>query len=139
MSIPPRNTGGTLSAEHFVISTGSTIAPPPLPRLSEAGYITSDDALSLKKLPKSLIVLGGGAVSSEFAQLFARFGVKVTLIQRSGHILRDFDEDAARELEKVFARDGIKMYHNTKLTDARHDNDEKVVAFLCDGSESGKS
>ena len=76
-----------LTAKHFVIATGSNVAPPPLPQLHEIGYITSDDALALKRLPKSLIVLGGGAVACEFAQFFARFGVKVTLIQRSEHIL----------------------------------------------------
>ncbi len=127
------STGGTLSAEHFVISTGSIVAPPPLLRLREVGYITSDDALSLKQLPQSILVLGGGAVAVEFAQFFARFGVKVTLIQRSGHVLRDFDQDGARELEKVFAREGIKLYHNTKLTEARREGDQKVVGFLCDG------
>ena len=60
----------------FVIATGSRVAPPPLPQLNEIGFITSDDAVALKKLPKSLIILGGGAIACEFAQFFARFGVK---------------------------------------------------------------
>ena len=83
-----------LTAAHFVIATGSSVAPSPLPQLDDVGFITSDDALALKRLPKSLIVLGGGAIACEFAQFFARFGVKVTLIQRSGHILKEFDADA---------------------------------------------
>jgi pyruvate/2-oxoglutarate dehydrogenase complex dihydrolipoamide dehydrogenase (E3) component len=126
-------TGEKLTARHFIISTGSTVAPPPLPQLSEAGYITSDDALSLKELPKSMIVLGGGAVAVEFAQFFARFDVEVTLVQRSGHILRDFDQDAAEELEKVLEREGIKLYHNTRLTDAQRTGASKSVSFLCAG------
>ena len=77
--------------------------------------ITSDDALALKRLPKSLIVLGGGAIACEFAQFFARFGVKVTLIQRSEHILKEFDTDAAMEIEKVFRREGIQVFTGTKL------------------------
>jgi len=108
-----------LTAAHFVIATGSTVAPPPLPQLRETGYITSDDAVALKRLPKSLIVLGGGAVACEFAQFFARFGVNVTLIQRSEHILKEFDTDAAIEIEKVFRREGIKVFTGTKLLDAR--------------------
>ncbi len=108
-----------ITAKHFIIATGSSVGPPPLPQLRETGYLTSDDALALKRLPESLIVLGGGAVACEFAQLFARFGVKVTLIQRSEHILKEFDADAAVEIEKVFRREGIKVFTGTKLLDAR--------------------
>jgi len=65
-----RATGSTqqLTAAHFIIATGSRVAAPPLPSLREVGYITSDDALALKRLPESLIVLGGGAIACEFAQ-----------------------------------------------------------------------
>jgi len=112
-----RNT--TLTAAHFIIATGSRVAPPPLPQLRETGYLTSDDALVLKKLPQSLIVLGGGPTACEFAQFFARFGVKVILIQRSASILKEFDTDAAAEIEKVFRREGIKVFTSTRLLDAR--------------------
>jgi len=70
------STGGQLTAGHFVIATGSSVAPSPLPQLDEVGFLTSDAALELKRLPKSLIVLGGGAVACEFAQFFVRFGVR---------------------------------------------------------------
>jgi pyruvate/2-oxoglutarate dehydrogenase complex dihydrolipoamide dehydrogenase (E3) component len=102
----------------------------PCPGLREIGYLTSDEALALTELPKSLLVLGGGAVGVEFAQFFARFGVKVTLIQRSEHILSDFDTDAAMELEKVFRRDGMTVFTNTKLVDAWRDGEAKGVCFL---------
>ena len=119
----------TLRSKHFVIATGSKVAPPPLPSLQETGYITSDDALALKQLPKSLIVLGGGPTACEFAQFFARFGVKVTLIQRSAHILKEFDADAAVEIEKVFRREGIRVFTGTKLVDARRKGKLKSVSF----------
>jgi pyruvate/2-oxoglutarate dehydrogenase complex dihydrolipoamide dehydrogenase (E3) component len=109
----------TITARQFVIATGSRVSPPPLPQLDAVGFITSDEAVALKSLPKSLILLGGGAIACEFAQFFARFGVKVTLIQRSGHILKEFDTDAAIEIEKVFRREGIQVFTNTKLLDAR--------------------
>ena len=109
----------TLTAKHFVIATGSAVAPSPLPQLDEVGFLTSDEALALKKLPKSLIVLGGGAVACEFAQFFARFGVKTTLIQRSEHLLKEFDTDAGIEIEKVFRREGIRVFTGTKLLGAQ--------------------
>ena len=119
----------TLTAKNFIIATGSSVAPPPLPQLHEAGYITSDDVLALKRLPKSFIVLGGGPIACEFAQFFARFGVKVTLIQRSGHILREFDTDAGIEMEKVFRREGIQVFTGTRLVEARRKGKLKTVSF----------
>ncbi len=123
------SSGKKLTAKHFVIATGSRIAPPPLPQLNQAGFITSDDAIALKKLPKSLIILGGGAIACEFAQFFARFGVKVTLIQRSEHILKEFDADTGIEIETVFRREGIRVFTGTKLADAKRNGKLKTVSF----------
>jgi pyruvate/2-oxoglutarate dehydrogenase complex dihydrolipoamide dehydrogenase (E3) component len=127
--------GKTLTAGHFVIATGSSVAPPTLPQLDDVGFITSDDAIALKKLPKSLIILGGGAIACEFAQFFARFGVKVTLIQRSGHILKEFDTDAAVEIEKVFRREGIQVFTCTKLLDAKRNGRLKTISFGQNGKQ----
>src|SRR6185369_11711964 len=99
------NSGEKLTAGSFVIATGSQIAPSPVLQLNHLDYLTSDTALELTRLPKSIIVLGGGAVAVEFAQFFARFGVRVTLIQRSAHILHEFDSDAAEVIEEVFRRE----------------------------------
>ncbi len=74
-------------------------------------------------------MLGGGAIACEFAQFFARFGVKVTLIQRSGHILREFDTDAGIEMEKVFRREGIQVFTGTRLVEARRKGKLKMVSF----------
>ena len=123
------STGERITSRHFLIATGSTVAPSPLPQLDEVGYMTSDAALKLQRLPKSLIVLGGGPVASEFAQFFVRFGVRVTLVQRSAHLLHDFDTDVASALEEVFRREGIALYAGTKLVDARRVGDEKEVVF----------
>lgn len=121
--------GGTLSARHFVLGTGSVVSPPSLPVLAEVGLLTSDDVLALPRLPKSMIVLGGGIVAVEFAQLLARFGVAVTLLQRSEHLLRDFDPDAAIVVEEVFRREGMQLFTGTRLTGARREGMTKVVAF----------
>ena len=127
------STGDKLTAANFVIATGSVVAPSPLPQLEDVGYLTSDTALSLTRLPKSLIVLGGGPVAVELAQFFARFRVRVTLVQRSAHVLNKLDDDATGELEKVFRREGINLCTGTKLLDARRIGDEKEVAFEHNG------
>lgn len=125
--------GKSVTAKNFILSTGSTIAPSPLPHLKQVGCITSDGALSLKKLPKSLIVLGGGAVAVEFAYFFQCFDVKVTLVQRSEHLVRDFDTDAGDTLAKVFRREGMIVYSCTRLIDASEKNKLKCVSFEHEG------
>ncbi len=121
--------GHHLTATHFVIATGSVIAPPVVPGLTEACYLTSDDALALRHLPKSLIVLGGGAVAVEFAQFFLRLGTRVTLVQRGHHLLRGLDEDAARELEKALRREGMTIYTGTKILGTEATPTGKQIRF----------
>jgi pyruvate/2-oxoglutarate dehydrogenase complex dihydrolipoamide dehydrogenase (E3) component len=121
--------GNFLTAKHFIIATGSRVSPAPLPQLNNVGFLTSDEALALKRLPESLIVLGGGPIACEFAQFFARFGVKVTLIQRSGHILREFDTDAGIDMEKVLRREGVQVFTGTRLVEARRKGKLKTVSF----------
>ena len=125
--------GKKLTARHFVIATGSRVAAPPLPSLAEIGYLTSDETLMLKKLPKSLIILGGGAIACEFAQFFARFGVKVTLIQRSEQVLKEFDADAGEEMAKVFRREGMEVFTGTKLVGAQREGRLKSIFFEQNG------
>ncbi|MDB6129723.1 MAG: pyridine nucleotide-disulfide oxidoreductase [Verrucomicrobiales bacterium] len=123
------STGGSLTAAHFVISTGSSVGPVPFPELEKIGYMTSDDVMKLKKLPGSLIVLGGGAVALELAQFFARFGVKVTIIQRSEHVLRDFDADSAKALEASLRDEGIEVLTGTHLLHFEKNGESKRVTL----------
>lgn len=124
------NNGRTLSAAHFIITSGSVVSAPPLPQLARVGCLTSDEALSLKRLPKSLIVLGGGAIACELAQFFARFDVRVTMVQRSGHVLTGADEDAAQTIENVFRREGMRLFTDTRLLDAWRKGKTRGVRFV---------
>ena len=127
------STGETLKATSFVVSTGSVVGPPPIPELASMGYITSDEALSLSEAPKSLIVLGGGAVAVELAQFFQRIGTQVTLIQRSKTILREFDEEAAMEVEKALVAEGMKVFTGTSITSAGKKGAIKEIEFQHEG------
>lgn len=131
--LPGQQAPKQVRARHFVLATGSRIAPSPLAALDSVGYLTSDSALALTRLPRSIIVLGGGAVALEFAQFFARFGVRTTLIQRSPHVLHEMDSDAAKVIEDVFRREGITVHTGTKLTGARLLGSQKEVSFEQNG------
>jgi pyruvate/2-oxoglutarate dehydrogenase complex dihydrolipoamide dehydrogenase (E3) component len=126
---PPGSSPKSVTARNFIVSTGSMPAPPPLPELRELGYLTSDEALSLWRLPRSLIVLGGGLVAVELAQFFCRFGVKVTVIQRSRHLLRECDEDVGATLEKVFRGEKIQLHTDTRLRGVFRKGREKGIVF----------
>jgi dihydrolipoamide dehydrogenase len=125
--------GEKLTSQHFIIATGSRVAPAPLPSLDDLGCLNSDSALKLTRLPRSIIILGAGAVGLEFAQFFARFGVKTTIIQRSPHVLHEMDSEAAAVIETVFRREGITVYTGTKLNDARRLGGAKEVFFTHEG------
>ncbi len=123
------DSGAVITADHFLISTGSAIGPAPDPSFESAGYLTSDDALRLTERPRSLIVLGGGAIGLEFAQFFLRLGTRVQLLQRSPEILRDFDPDGAAELTKALEVEGMKLWAGTRLLSAHAEGAEKTVRF----------
>jgi pyruvate/2-oxoglutarate dehydrogenase complex dihydrolipoamide dehydrogenase (E3) component len=127
------STGEKISARNFVIATGSAVAPSPLPQLDVVGGLNSDTALKLTRLPRSLIVLGGGPVALEFAQFFVRFGVDVTLIQRSPRVLPKIDADTTTVIEEVLRREGVTIYTGTKLLDARRLGSLKEVSFEHNG------
>ncbi len=121
------------TCEKFVIATGSKEIIPPFPGLKETGFITSDDALELGKLPASLIVLGGGAEALEFGQFFHRMGVQTTLIQRSAHVLSWEDADVGEALGKIFRKDGIDLKTGTKITHIEKTGSIKKVTFEHEG------
>ena len=124
-----------VKAKSFIIATGSVIADYPIPGLQETGYVTSDDALTMREAPESIIVLGAGAVAVELAQFFLRIGTKVTLLQRSGHILSQGDEDLARPLEDRLCEEGMDLFTGTKIIKAAKENKRSAIYFEHDGKE----
>lgn len=122
-----------LTAQAFIIATGSVVTRLPIPGLEETGYLTSDDALELTTIPESMIVLGGGPVALEFAQFFSRIGVQVTLIQRSAHILSDTDDDLAMPVDARLREEGMQVFTNTTIQHVTASGKFKTVHFLHKG------
>lgn len=117
IEIPGR---GRVRARQFVLATGSVIAPPPpVSGLADSGYLDSDSALLLERFPASLVMLGGGAVALEFAQFFSRLGTEVTVVQRSGQLLRGVDSDVAEELAAALREEGVTILTGTRLEEVR--------------------
>lgn len=103
--------GGTrlLSADIVIVSTGSRAILPDIPGLQTAQPMTHVEELELGTLPDHLIVLGAGYVGLEFAQAMARFGSKVTVIDRNARLLPHEDEDVALALGRLLVADGVQF------------------------------
>ncbi|MFX0088061.1 MAG: dihydrolipoyl dehydrogenase [Candidatus Hodarchaeota archaeon] len=105
-----------ISAKKIIIATGSKPSFIPIPGIDGVKVLTSDDILNLEYLPKSLIVIGGGAIGGEFACAFRCFGTEVTVIEMLSHLIPMEDTDLGIELENAFNRNGIKVYTSSRVT-----------------------
>jgi pyruvate/2-oxoglutarate dehydrogenase complex dihydrolipoamide dehydrogenase (E3) component len=105
------NAGGErmLTADMIVIDTGLRASAPPLDGLESVPYLDNASVMELGELPDHLLVLGGGYVGVEFAQMFRRFGSQVTVIQMGKQLLPREDPDIAAEIARILAEDGIEI------------------------------
>lgn len=113
--------GSLVKAPKVIVTTGARPAVPPIPGIETIDYLTSTSALDLKRLPKSLLVVGGGFVGAELAQVFARAGVKVTIVCRS-RLLPAAEPEIGEALSKYFQQESITLncgvaYEFCKTTD----------------------
>jgi dihydrolipoamide dehydrogenase len=120
---------GSLRVERVIIGSGTEAWWPPLPGIREAG-IDSTGILELDQLPERLIIAGSGVIATEFAQIFARLGTKVTLVARGVHILSNVDHDAVAVIERSLRRDGVRIMHGTRAREARKNHEGWVELEL---------
>jgi pyruvate/2-oxoglutarate dehydrogenase complex dihydrolipoamide dehydrogenase (E3) component len=118
----------------IVIATGTAPAVPPIPGLAGTPFWTNHGAIEADRLPSSLVVLGGGAIGVELAQVFARFGSRVTVAEGAGHLL-PLEEPAAGDLlARVFAADGVGVHTGHAAGRVSHGSGGFTVT-LADGTE----
>ena len=122
-----------LEAKNFVIATGSSVAPAALVGLAEAGFIDSDEVLERERLPKSIVVLGGGYVGSELGQFLSRMGVKTTFLIRAAHLLSPEDKDVGDAVTLYFREEGIDVVTGALLSRVETNGNLKVVHYTVDG------
>jgi dihydrolipoamide dehydrogenase len=106
------------ATKEIIVATGSSPRSVPGIEIDRKRIITSDEAIGLKEVPKSIAVLGSGAVGVEFASIFRRFGSEVTIVELLPRLVPIEDEAVSAELEKSFRKQGIKVLTGTKVTKA---------------------
>lgn len=122
--------GEKYQAKKIIIATGSTATIPEIENIREVGYLTHIEALKLQTLPKELIVSGAGPVGLEFAQMYARFGTKATLLHRGSSIFSRAETQLTNLLSEILQAEGITIKINAQVKSARKDGDKKVVQFI---------
>jgi len=123
-----------LRGRKFLIATGSRPILLPIPGLKESGALTNMTALKLDHLPQSIVILGAGPIGLEFAQVFARLGSKVTVIEKIGQILPREDKELADDLEKILKAEGIEIHTCTEVKEIQKTpQGKKVVVAECSG------
>jgi pyruvate/2-oxoglutarate dehydrogenase complex dihydrolipoamide dehydrogenase (E3) component len=120
-----------VSADRIVIATGSQAVVPPLEGLQAAGYLTNKEAIWLKRLPRRLAIIGGGPIGVEFAQLFRRFGVQVTLLEQGPALLPKDDRELADQLCNLLAAEGVRMETEVEVQRVCKARGHTRIAFRC--------
>lgn len=126
--------GDLIKAQHLVVATGARPSVPSIPGIESIDYLTSTSALSLDALPKSLLVIGGGYIGAELAQMFARMGVKVTIVCRS-HLLPAAEPEIAEVLSGYFRDEGIQLKCGVAYKMARKTDSGASLIVTRDGHD----
>lgn len=126
--------GKKLFFNRCAVCTGARASAPPIPGITEVGYLTNETVFSLTELPPRLAVIGGGPIGCELAQAFARFGSKVTVIEYVGHLLSREDADAAEIVQQAMVRDGIELCLQAKILRVARKGNDKVISVEQDGN-----
>jgi dihydrolipoamide dehydrogenase len=127
-------TRDTVDADRIIIATGSRPARIPIFPFDGEKILSSDNAVAIKEIPKSLLIVGAGVIGSEFACLFSEFGTDVTMVEVQDRALSTEDGEVSELLEREFKKKGIKLFTGVSVTrvEARADG---MYSFLSDGKE----
>jgi mercuric reductase len=128
-----RTDNKVLIGDKFVIATGARSKPPSVNGVKDVDYLTNEEALNLKECPDSMIIVGGRALGLEFAQMYAHFGAKVTLLQRSGRILPEEEPEISEALESYLRDEGIEIYTGVSLNHVFQKKRVKIVSARVKG------
>ncbi len=119
--------GQTITTRNIVIATGASPFVPPIPGLDKINYYTSDTIWNIRKLPKRLLILGGGPIGSELSQAFARLGSEVTQVQREPQVMVREDPEIAELIMKRFQEENINMLLNHEAVEIVTNGNSKTL------------
>ncbi len=116
-------------SKNIVIATGSSSSSVPGIEINEKNIVSSTGAISLEKVPKSMVVIGGGYIGLEMGSVWSRLGSDVTVIEYLDHITPGMDREVSKEFQKILTKQGIKFLLNNKVTNVKDENSKVIVEF----------
>ena len=117
----------------ILVATGSSPWAPPIPGLQDAGFLDSEQALSLEALPASMIIIGGGSIGLEFAQLFTRFGVRVMVLESGPHVARAEEPEIGQALVRYLEDEKVRICTNVAINRVERRDAEYLVHTEANG------
>ncbi|MBK0379738.1 mercuric reductase [Mucilaginibacter segetis] len=136
---PKKGKNMQFKADLIFINTGcKPYIPDNIEGLDGIEYLTSTSIMELDKAPEHLLVIGGNYIGLEFGQMFARFGSKITILERSGHILPREDNDIALEVTRILEQEKIKIHTGASLSKVKQKVGGKITAYFTVGDQEKK-
>jgi len=132
------NENMTIKTDQIIIATGSKPASIPIKGVNEEGVINSDEALAMERLPESMIIIGGGVIGLEFAQIFHRMNTRVAVIEMTPQLLPSEDVEIVRMLENILRKEGIDIYTGAEVKRIETDKQGYKTVFFNAGDKEKK-
>ena len=123
--------GRALEAERIFINVGGRASAPPIPGLAEVPFLNNSTMMEVDFLPEHLVIVGGSYIGLEFAQMFRRFGSKVTVVERDPRLIGREDEDVSQEIRVVLERDGVEVRTSAECMRIERRGDRIAVGLEC--------
>ncbi|MFB5196274.1 dihydrolipoyl dehydrogenase [Neobacillus sp. KR4-4] len=121
-----------ISGEKIIIATGSQPAVPPIYGLNSVNYHTTDTIFDITEIPQSIVIVGGGVIGVEFANIFASLKTEVTIVELGDRIIPTEDEDASQVLLKNLKKKGVKVLTNYQVSSIEESNPKKTLMITSD-------
>jgi pyruvate/2-oxoglutarate dehydrogenase complex dihydrolipoamide dehydrogenase (E3) component len=127
--------GRELEAERIFINVGARAAVPDLPGIKDVPFFTNSSVMKVGFLPPHLVIVGGSYIGLEFAQMYRRFGSKVTVVERAPKLLPREDDDIAGEIRAALEREGVKIRTDAECMELKKKGKQIVVGLHCKGGK----
>lgn len=123
----------TITSEKTILAVGSKQKDPGIPGLEKTGYLTNNEALQLREIPESMIIIGGGYIGVEFAQMYNRFGTKVTILGRASRLMKNEEPELSETLEELLAKEGIDVFTSAEVFRVENSGGKRVAVTDVNG------
>lgn len=126
-----RVNGDLLEADRIFVNVGGRALAPPMPGLDQVPYLNNASMMAVDYLPEHLVVIGGSYIGLEFAQMYRRFGARVTVVEKGPRLVQHEDEDVSQAVREILEAEGIEIRLNAECLTARRDGDGIAVGLDC--------